>query len=123
VAMTERLKSDREHMLLFSFVWIAASLWGARYYPLVKDFDFSKLSPYQMNLLLLISLASIFGLIMTAVYVYKVTASLKLSRFSPRMVTSIFVVSALFLGFLSFIVVALLVWKSNKPIIDDKDNS
>jgi di/tricarboxylate transporter len=121
--MTERLKSDREHMLLFSFIWIAASLWGARYYPLVKDFDFSKLSAPQLNLLLLISLASIFGLIMTAVYVYKVAASLKLGRLSARMVTSIFVVSALLLGLFSFVIVALLVWKSNKPIIDDKNNN
>jgi hypothetical protein len=116
VAMTEQLRSDRQQLLLFSLVWLAATLWGSRYYPLVQDFDFSKLPPGQLNLLLLISLGSIFGLVMTAIYVYKVAGHLNSPKFSARTVTVIFVVGAILLGLFSFLVVAVLIWKSNKAL-------
>ena len=118
--MTEQLKNDRQHMVLFSLLWVAATLWGVRYYPLVKDFDFSKLSPGQLNILLLTSLVSLFALIMTAVYVYKVAKILNHPVFSAKMVTFMFVLCALLLGLFSYIIVAILLYRSSKHILKDK---
>ena len=114
--MKEQLKADRQQLLLFSLVWLAVTLWGSRYYPFVQDFDFSKLPAGQLNLLLLISLGSIFGLVMTAVYVHKVAAHLNHPKFSAKIATIAFVISAILLGLLSFVVVAILVWQSGKAL-------
>ena len=114
--MNEHLKADRQQLLLFSLIWLAATLWGSRYYPLVQDFDFSKLPAGQLNLLLLISLGSIFGLVMTAVYVHKVAVHVNHPKFSARVATITFVISAILLGLLSFVVVAILIWQSGKTL-------
>ena len=116
MAMNEQLKTDRHQLLLFSLIWLAATLWGSRYYPLVQDFDFSKLPPGQLNLLLLISLGSIFGLVMTAIYVHKVAGHLNYPKFSAKTATIIFVISAVLLGLLSFVIVAILIWQSGKAL-------
>lgn len=97
-------------------------MWAMRYYPLVKDFNFSGLTGNQLRVLSVISFTGLFALVMTAVYVYKMYRWYNSSLISARSVTIIFVVTALFLGLISFIIVAVIIWKSKKLIVDDQDS-
>ncbi|MBN2121189.1 MAG: hypothetical protein JW734_09090 [Candidatus Omnitrophica bacterium] len=118
----ERIEKDRQLLIIFSLLWVGCTLWAMRYYPLVKDFNFSGLTGNQLRVLSVISFTGLFALVMTAVYVYKMYRWYNSSLISARSVTIIFVVTALFLGLISFIIVAVIIWKSKKLIVDDQDS-
>ena len=112
--MPPELKKNQDFLIIFFLLWIGLTLWVLRYYPLIKDFNFSKLSPSQVNIIFLISLASIFSLIMSGVYLYRVSQWLNLSNFYRIIITFVFIVVCLVSVFISAIIVILVLYGVKK---------
>ena len=61
------------------------------------------------------------GLIMTAVYLYKMYSWYDSPKASPKAMTALFVISSLFLGLISIIIVIVIFWQSKKLLIDKEE--
>jgi len=107
--------------LITTLLRVASTLWVMRYYPVIKNFDFSSLSSGQLNILFVASTASMLGLIMTAVYLYKMYSWYDSPKASPKAMTALFVISSLFLGLISIIIVIVIFWQSKKLLIDKEE--
>jgi hypothetical protein len=121
--MKERIKKDRDFLLIFSLLWVGSVLWIIRHYPLIKDFDFSKLSAVGVNLLALASFASLFSLVATAVYVYRMYKWYNSPQAPARLMALLFLITSIVFGFVSLIIVIAIIWKSKKLLIDKQDAS
>ena len=112
--MPPELKRDQDFLIIFFLLWIGLTLWALRYYPLIKDFNLSGLSSLQVNTIFLISIASVFSLIMSGVYLYRLSLWLNLSNFYRIIITFAFIVTCLVLGFISVIIVILVLYRVKK---------
>lgn len=112
--MNSKIEKDRQLLLIFSLLWAVSALWAFHYYPIIKDFDFSKVQAEQLNTLFLISLMNMFSLVMTSKYVYKICRWYNSPKMPPMLLTVIFVISAFSFGLASMIIVAMLYIRSKK---------
>ena len=119
--MKEKIEKDRQLLLIFSLLWVASTLWVMRYYPIIRNFDLSKLSSAQLNILFAVSITSLTGLIMTSVYLYKMYSWYNSPKAPPKVMTTLFVIFSLFLGLVTIIIVIVIFWKSKKLLINKKE--
>lgn len=121
--MVDNIKKEVEYLLIYFLIWLGANLWVVWKFPQVKDLNFEIFSSFQLTLLFLFSLASVFGLVMSAVYVNRLWKKCEVKSPSPQMLTFLFVVSVVFLGVLSGVLVAFIIWKAKKAEALSKENN
>jgi len=119
--MDKQIEKYRQFLLLFSLLWVNLNLLAVRYYPQLKDFDVSKLSSSDLNLLFLLAVSSLISLAASSVYIYRLAAKLKIKSFSPKIITGLFVIVSLSLGAFSMAIAAFLLWKTKPKAVKKID--
>ena len=118
--MKDKIAKDRQLLLIFCLIWVSSTLWIMHYYPIIKDFDFSKLSSSQQNILFLSSAVNLFSITMASIYVYKMYKWYNSPNAPAGLITALFVISCLLFGLISLVIVGVIVWKSKKMLSSDK---
>jgi len=114
--MENQIRKDRDLLIIFFLVWVGSTLWALRYYPLIKNFDFSRLKPSQFNILFFISIINLISFIMSAIYIYKLSLWVSTSNLHRGLITFAFVATSLLFGLVSSIIVLFVLYKAKTTI-------
>jgi hypothetical protein len=109
--MDPEIKKDSEYLVLYFLLWAGVNLWVLIRFPQLKEFDVTKFTGSELGILFLFSAVSLYGLVMSAVYVNRIQKFLNIGGFTPGAVTVFYVLSVALLGLLSFVFIMYILWK------------
>ncbi len=112
--MSSEIRRDFEYLILFFLLWASVNLWVLIKFPQIKELDATLFAQQQLVTIFLLSLVSIYGLVMSAVYINRLQKKVNLGGVSAKVFTLLYVLSVILFGLVSSVFILLIFYKIRK---------